>query len=1089
MANNESTNSISASLDQYDELIRELGKRNNWLKQRVEGTKSALEATNAIYAKLAKNAIKYKDALTATVNVYNKLNKDEQIGFSEAPDLSTYLKQVSTLKNDYAEISKSAKDIKKNSTYVSKSVSFAGSSSSKKELKVINSELEKIIQERVQYINAKIKPVNISKITQSINTALLGTMNALARVNVISKDAVNSARDKITNRAKFNNLNDDFKTKLNARNVLSQNPFAVDSVLGNSYTGNTSTLDVRLSNRGVQSENTDINVTSQYRGMAEEAAEVSSENARVYTSLKMVANGLKAVSIAINVVAVALSALKLAFNLLSTIVKKVASILGTAFNKLVDLGKKMIAAGKSAYTQNQKLKESAIQLGEGFDSAYKYAQKLNNEVGTNIKSTIITLGELANELKGLGMSETGAEEFAEHLVDVAKNLYNSGAYAQDYATILEDVKSAYIDGSNAMDKYGFISGEKALNTWALVKEGINTANVSLTDYARTQLNRNMLDAEYFDLMQGVKSENDEMAFSIQNIKNQWEDMLDLLNEIFLPVFKAVQSVLKGITNSLHDLVSAIHTVTGTTAESVVKESNAQKIRENASKSAALTITRGYIEQTEALQKYQNQLFSFDEVIGINRLLTSSDVSQSDDNDSNDVAPNLADDLESSGTFNVAVNMNTDGIDKSIEDTGENAETVANKTMKDIIAEWKAGIEDAPGIISKFEELANAGDSKGIKKLWDSLTVPEKIATSWDALRANVKSGSIDMQSAIEQLIYSGIQVVVGVENIEKVVEALNAFLLGDFDGGLELIKEAAAGVIRNGLENLDNLINYVRENFKDELVSIVESLFTLILDVMLDALNDYKSKFFDPLLNLINTVITAAGAIAGAIAGGVIGSVGGPLGTVAGAAIGGTVGGFASGGLTLKAENKLGLLGDTFGTTINGEDVSWMKNYKASKASKAFKSSNSSTSGSISDTLNSRVSLYGKSGFDRLASNVSQIQTGANDISNIFGSLVPSYDNGGIAITPHLAQIGTSAGEVAIPLGSSAAESFYNKMADSITDKMGIGSSNYSDNITVNINPQTMFTTDREMKKLAELMTDEITRIQRDRGVMTYGTR
>lgn len=102
-------------------------------------------------------------------------------------------------------------------------------------------------------------------------------------------------------------------------------------------------------------------------------------------------------------------------------------------------------------------------------------------------------------------------------------------------------------------------------------------------------------------------------------------------------------------------------------------------------------------------------------------------------------------------------------------------------------------------------------------------------------------------------------------------------------------------------------------------------------------------------------------------------------------------------------------------------------------------------------------------------------------------SLLPSYDSGGIALSPHIAQIGTSKGEVAIPLGSVAAEPYYETMADKIRDKLSSPAT--SDSYTINIGQNSTIIGNRaELNKLADYIIDRMTVLEKQRGNLRYGT-
>lgn len=139
-----------------------------------------------------------------------------------------------------------------------------------------------------------------------------------------------------------------------------------------------------------------------------------------------------------------------------------------------------------------------------------------------------------------------------------------------------------------------------------------------------------------------------------------------------------------------------------------------------------------------------------------------------------------------------------------------------------------------------------------------------------------------------------------------------------------------------------------------------------------------------------------------------------------------------------------------------------------------------------------------------LIANVSEgISSGVDSIKGFFNksnknvlgldSLLDSnlfkYDDGGIALRPQIAQIGTSKGELAIPFGSSAAEVFYDKMADSIDKRTNTGPIS-SDSYTINIGQNsTIIGNKAELNKLADYIIDRMTTLNKQRGALNYGTR
>ena len=101
------------------------------------------------------------------------------------------------------------------------------------------------------------------------------------------------------------------------------------------------------------------------------------------------------------------------------------------------------------------------------------------------------------------------------------------------------------------------------------------------------------------------------------------------------------------------------------------------------------------------------------------------------------------------------------------------------------------------------------------------------------------------------------------------------------------------------------------------------------------------------------------------------------------------------------------------------------------------------------------------------------------------------YDNGGIAIKPQIAQIGTPKGELAIPLGTTAAEKYYDSMANSITNKLPQQNQTPISQDTYNINlgkDGTFFGSRSEFMKLTEMIADNLQQLQKQRGVLNYGT-
>lgn len=583
----------------------------------------------------------------------------------------------------------------------------------------------------------------------------------------------------------------------------------------------------------------------------------------------------------------------------------------------------MYKAGQSGYQQNIKLKNSLTQLGEGADYAYKYASKLNDELGTPLNKSIGNISSLAAQLKGSGGWSTGAAGVATGAYDLSTKV--GLFYQNDPQEVFEAMQRAILTGEDTLLNYNVQVSDEVLAGWLAATKGINMYSVELSEGAKQAYRWMMIQQQLTDVAQySGDLTNTTFAKQLQ-MMNKLEEMGIKLKALFMPLFSWLVDQANAFVDTLLEAVNSIRTALGmekiTWQTDNVAERSADIISNIDKQNAA------YRKQGELLKKNANQKLPFDEWISL-------DAMQQMNQNLEDLASG---EFDGFGTFDGGkTKLNVDNTDGS-----------KSNITKDMLADMS---------IKEIDALIKTTDRDGLLDLWDNFNFIQK--------------GMYGADMAV-RLFQEG--------EIGKGLEALLFGAVGSFTG-INAVKELAEGDYVGAIANGAQTALFWFGGWKGKIASAAGEL----IQVGLQTLG--VSEDMANLSSIVGMIGILIGGWKGALVAALAVAV--PLAAKLGEVLG-------------KMANMK--LNETFGTSgIWGKIQSW-------------------------DSRTAANMTYGK-GTPEAEAEYYRLMT------EKFGenASIPKYASGGIALSPHLAEIGHGR-EAVIPLDSPEGQQFANDLASMIT--------------------------------------------------------
>lgn len=581
----------------------------------------------------------------------------------------------------------------------------------------------------------------------------------------------------------------------------------------------------------------------------------------------------------------------------------------------------MYKAGQQGYNQNIKLRNSLTQLGEGADYAYKYASKLNDELGTPLNKSIENISNMAAQLKGTGGWSTGAAGLATQAYDLSNKV--GLFYQNDPQEVFENMQRAILTGENTLLRYNVQVSDEVLAGWLSATKGINMYSVELSEGSKQAYRWMMIQEQLADVA-SYSGDLTNNAFAKQlQMMNKLEEIGIKLKALFMPLFIWLTDQANIVVDTLLQAVNTVRTALGMDKISWETENIAQRDQEIVD--ALDKQNAAYRKQGELLKKNANQRLPFDEWISLDAMKQLND----------DLEKMSSEGFDKLGTFSgTKLSLNeTDKINKS---------TLEDKTVKEI------------------ETLIKTTDRDGLLDLWDNFNFIQKGMYGSDVAVRLFQEGEIG--KGLEALLYGAV---------------------GSFTG-IEAIKDLASGNYLGAISNGAQTALFLFGGWKGKLAAASGELIQVGLQTV---------GVSEDMANL-SSVVSMIGIMIGGWKGALIAAlaVAVPLAAKLGEALG-------------KMTNMK--LNSTFGSGgIWGSIQSW-------------------------DSRTAANMEYGK-GTPEAETRYYELM--AEKFGE--GANVPKYASGGIAISPHLAEIGHGR-EAVIPLDSPEGQQFASELAGMISSGSG----------------------------------------------------
>lgn len=475
----------------------------------------------------------------------------------------------------------------------------------------------------------------------------------------------------------------------------------------------------------------------------------------------------------------------------------------------------MYKLGKGGYEYELTIANAENVLGTSFNTAYKWAQKLNNELGIAEDRTLSLISSTAQMGRASGMTTQSSANMGlgvnRWAVDISKST------GVDVETLQSEINQAISTGSNTLLKYGIGMDPNAAKMWLKQKEGVDAFNGSVSK-SREEYGRYMLIKEQMELLNYKElGTTNNLATMQLKLKNTWDSVAKHAQVIFIPVLQVVGEALLAIGKATLFVVNGFRELMGMDALSLANNigPSAESI------DAAQDLYAQYKKTGDQLDAIKQQLYGYDEVITQNPY----------DNTIADLT------LEGAGLGDVI------SIDGEVEGSkqGESYARAFRERVKTIL-DRMGPIGKAYGVFfnidnKTWEEMTDIEQwlNKPGKKFLELVKKGE--ATGWDLLKALVLEGMHEM----------------------PIIAEIEALLNGD---GAEFIKS----MLQTGL--LFNPITWpigllwkgfdILERFKDENDSWETVMNFLGLNKLTDAAERFKNWIQEGIDNIRNFSISGA---------------------------------------------------------------------------------------------------------------------------------------------------------------------------------------------------------------------------------------
>lgn len=400
----------------------------------------------------------------------------------------------------------------------------------------------------------------------------------------------------------------------------------------------------------------------------------------------------------------------------------------------------MYKVGQQGYQQNIKLKNSLTQLGSGAEYAYKYASKLNEELGTPLNSSIGNIAGLASQLKGTGGWSSGATGVATGAYDLSTKV--GLFYQNDPQEVFQNMQKAILTGENSLLQYNVQVSDEVLAGWLAATKGINMYSTELSDGAKQAYRWMMIQEQLADIT-AYQGDLTNTAFAKQlQMTNRLEEIGIKLKALFMPLFSWLVEQANTFVDVLLQSVNSIRSALG--MEKIEWQTTSIAERDKDIVDSLDAQNAAYRKQGELIKKNANQRLPFDEWISLDSLQQMNDSLES-------IASNT--DFDSLGSF-----------------TGTNETlNISDNNIKDIVGD---------NSVKEISALIKTTDRDGLLDMWDNFNLLQKGMYGTDVAVRLFQEGEIG--KGLEALLFGAVGSFTGIEAIK---ELANGDYVGAIDAG------------------------------------------------------------------------------------------------------------------------------------------------------------------------------------------------------------------------------------------------------------------------------------------------------------------
>lgn len=151
-------------------------------------------------------------------------------------------------------------------------------------------------------------------------------------------------------------------------------------------------------------------------------------------------------------------------------------------------------------------------------------------------------GQIADLAQGLGMGKKESLEFSKGAMEIGVQLGNWAGVGADEA--MNDLQSALMGSHRAMEKYGVKLNKTVLDEYTR-SSGLGDTFDKLTEAEKAQVRYNAIVGSSGNAIKNWKDGNRSLKFTMQEIKEQITNIMEVVGKIFLPI---VQNVVKKIAD-------------------------------------------------------------------------------------------------------------------------------------------------------------------------------------------------------------------------------------------------------------------------------------------------------------------------------------------------------------------------------------------------------------------------------------------------------------------------------------------------------------------------------------------------------------